>query len=120
MALLDGGIASIFGSVFGALYLDGKLVQSGTDPIYDGAGNIIGYEGGVDVDIKCQVDGVTWAMQQAPGYVEGDCRIIILRAGLGVDVTTDHRVEVGGKTWLIQSVETDAAGSHWICRGRLA
>lgn len=120
MGLLDGGISAIFGSVFGALYLDGELMQSGLDPIYDDAGNIIGYGGGDPVPIKCQVDGATWAMQQAAGYVDGDVRLIILRAGLSVEVTTDHRVEVGGKTWLVQSVETDAAASHWICRGRPA
>lgn len=120
MSLLGGGIASIFGNVFGSLYRDGLLHRDGTDPIYDGEGNIVGYTGGGDVACKAQVDAATYAMRQAEGYSEGDVRIIVLSAGLGVEVTTDFQVSVGGKRWMIGSVERDAANSHYVCRGRAA
>lgn len=120
MGVLDGGIAAVFGAAFGALYLDGQIVTALTDQIYDDGGNITGYGGGDPVPCKCQIDGATWAMQQANGYVDGDVRIIVLSAGLGIELTTDHRIEVGDETWMIASVERDAARSHFICRGRKA
>lgn len=120
MSLLNGGIAAIFGAAFGGLYLDGTLHRSGTDPIYDGEGNITGYAGGADVPCKAQVDGATYAMRQSEGYAEGDVRILILSAGLSVEPTTDYQISVSGKRWMIASVERDAAASHYILRGRAA
>lgn len=120
MGLLDGGIESIFGAALGGLYLPGTLHRDGADPIYDDEGNITGYGGGADVPCRCQVDAATYAMRQSEGYSEGDVRIIILSAGLGVNVTTDFQVSAKGKRWTIASAERDAAASHWICRGRAA
>ncbi|WP_347271629.1 hypothetical protein [Rhizorhabdus histidinilytica] len=120
MSLLDGGIAAIFGAALGGIYLDGQLVRSGAMPIYDNEGNITGYAGGAPIAIKCQVDAATWDMRRAEGYVEGDMRIIVLTAGLGVAITTDHRITAKGATWMIQSVELDAAASHYVLRGRKA
>lgn len=120
MGLLNGGIEAVFGSAFGAFYLDGILHRDGTDPQYDDEGNITGYGGGADIACKAQIDGATYDMRQAEGYADGDMRIIVLSAGLGVAVTTDFQVTVSGKRWMIQSVERDAAASHWILRGRAA
>ncbi|HTH10775.1 MAG TPA: hypothetical protein VMA55_14505 [Acidovorax sp.] len=120
MSLLDGGIERIFGTAFGALYLDATLHRDGTEPQYDAEGNIIGYNGGADVPCKAQVDAATYAMRQAEGFSEGDCRLLILSAGLGVEVTTDFQVTVAGKRWMVASVDRDAANSHYVCRGRAA
>lgn len=120
MSLLDGGIEAIFGSVFSGIYLDGTLHRDTSEPIFDGEGNIIGFSGGGDIACKAQVDAATYAMRQAEGYSEGDVRIIVLSAGLGVEVTTDMQISVAGKRWMIGSVERDAAASHWVCRGREA
>lgn len=120
MSLLGGGIASIFGAAFGGIFLDGALHRDGTDPIYDNEGNITGYAGGADIPIKVQRDACTYAMRQSEGYSEGDVRIIILTAGLGVEVTTDCQVTVSGKRWMVGSADLDAASSHWVCRGRAA
>lgn len=118
MGMLDGDIAAIFGEAFGALYLDGSLIRSLSEPVYDGQGNITGYSGGAPVAIKCQVDAATWDMRQADGFTDKDVRIIVLNCGW--DVTTDHRIEVSGKSYMLASVDRDAAASHWICRGRAA
>jgi hypothetical protein len=120
MGLLDGGIASLFGSVFGAIYLDGALHRDGTTPIYDSEGNITSYVDEADIPCKAQVDAATWAMRQSDGFAEGDMMIIVLAAGLGVEISTDMQISVAGKRWSIQSAAQDAAASHWILRGRAA
>ncbi|WP_375194650.1 hypothetical protein [Sphingobium sp.] len=120
MGLLDGGIEAIFGTAFGGLFLPGTLHRDGTEPIFDAEGNITGYEGGEGIPCRLQIDGATYAMRQSDGYVDGDVRIIILSAGLGVEVTTDMQVTGRGQRWMIASAERDAAASHWICRGRKA
>lgn len=121
MSLLDGGIAAIFGSVFGGIYLDGLLHRDGTGPTYDSEGNVTGYAGGADIAIKVQTDRASYSMRQAEGFAEGDAALIILADGLSVAVTTDCQVTDGhGKRWMVQSADLDAAGSHWLCRGREA
>lgn len=118
MGLLDGGIEAIFGAAFSGLYLPATLHRDGTEPVYDGSGNITGYSDAADISCRAQVDGATYAMRQAEGYAEGDMRIIVLSSGLTVDITTDFQITVSGKRWSIASAERDAANSHWILRGR--
>lgn len=120
MGVLDGGVAAVFGAAFGSFYLPATLHRDGSDPIYDNEGNIIGYGGGVDIPCRAQVDAASWAMRQSEGYVDGDVRIIVLTAGLGISITADHQITVQGKRWMIAQPELDAAGSHWVLRGRAA
>ena len=122
MSLLSGGIAAAVGATLSGLYPDGLLHRDGTGPIYDDEGNIIGYDGGDDVPIKVQRDACTYSMRQVEGYAEGDVMLIILAAPLnGLKVTTDAQATDGaGDRWMIQWADLDAAGSHWICRGRKA
>ncbi len=118
MGLLSGGIASIFGGVFGALYLDAVLHAGTGDPIYGPGGTITGYTGS-DTACKAQVDAATDAMRRADGFSEGDCRVIVLALGLP-DVTSDHEITVEGVRYRLMSAERDPARSHWVCRGRRA
>ena len=120
VSMLDGGIRSIFGAAFGALYLSATLHRSGTEPIYNSEGVITGYSGGADISCRAQVDACTYAMRQADGYSEGDVSIIVLADGLGVSMSTDMQITVRGQRWMIASADLDAAASHWICRGRAA
>lgn len=120
MSLFDGGIEAIFGAALGGLYLPAVLHTSGTGPIYDNEGNIVGYAGGTDIECRAQMDAATWAMRQGEGFVDGDVRIIVLSSGLPVEITTDHEITVATKRWMVASAERDAARSHWILRGRLA
>lgn len=120
MTLLDGGIRAVFGAAFGAFYLPGQLVTAQTEPVYGPDGEITGYSGADPVPCKVQIDAVTYAMQQADGYADGDVRIIVLAAGLAAPITIDHRIIARGQEWLVASVEQDAAASHWVCRGRAA
>jgi len=116
MGLLDGSIAAIFAATFSGLYLDATLHAGTGAPIYDDAGNVIGYEGG-DTACKAQVDAATDAMRRADGYAEGDARIIVLAQGIGT-VDSDNELTLRGQRWRLLSAELDAAASHWVCRAR--
>lgn len=121
MSLLTGGIEAVFGAAFGGLYPAGTLHRGLSDPVYDDEGQIIGYAGGGDLPIKVQTDRATYAMRQAGGFTEGDVALIILSAGLSVEITTDHEVTDGyGRRWKIAGVDRDAAASHYVCRGAKA
>jgi hypothetical protein len=120
MGLLSGGLEAIFGAALGGLYLDATLHRDTSGPIYDDEGSVTGFAGGAGIACKAQVDSVTYAMRQAEGFVEGDVRIIVLSAGLGVAISTDMQITVSGQRWQIASVDRDAGASHWICRGRPA
>ena len=121
VGLLDGGMVAIFGAGLGWLYPDGFLHRDGTDPVYDDEANITGYSSAAAIPCKVQRDKATYAMRQAEGYSEGDVMLIVLAEGLSVEIPTDYRISDGqGIKWMVQSAELDAAGSHWICRGRRA
>ncbi|EHJ62822.1 hypothetical protein [Novosphingobium pentaromativorans] len=115
MGLLDGDIAALFSAAFSGMYLDATVNAGTGEPIYGAGGVITGYSGSSQA-AKAQVDAATQAMRQADGFAEGDVRLIILANG--VAVTSDHSVTVAGVKYSLQSVELDAAASHWVCRGR--
>lgn len=117
MGLLDGGMEAIFGAALGGLYLPATLHVLGT-PIEDVEGNVIGHTGDADYSCRAQLDDATWSMRQADGYADGDQRIIVLSAGMTVGITTDNEITIRGKRWMIESVQRDAAASHWVLRGR--
>jgi len=117
MGALDGGVAALFATAFGGMYLDGTLHQGTGDPIYDGEGTITGYDGPGDLAVKVQIDRATSAMRAANGFTEGDVRLIVL-AQAGLAISSDHELTARGDRYRIQSAELDAAASHWICRAR--
>lgn len=119
MGLLDGDIAGLFSAALSGLYLEATLHTGTRAPIYDGGGNITGYTAAGDVEAKAQVDVATESMRRLEGYIEGDCRIIVLAQGIGT-VTADHQITVRGQLWHILSADLDAAASHWTCRARKA
>ena len=66
---------------------------------------------------RAQIDAVTEAMRQAPGYTATDQRILILSDTLDVVPTTDDEITVGGREWGVASVASDPAQSYWELRG---
>lgn len=118
MGLLNGGIAAIFGAALSGLYLPAMLHVPGAYAT-DDEGNILPSVG-TDLPCRAQVDAASYAMRQSEGYSEGDVRIIVLVAGLGIEIATDCQISVSDKRWMVGSAELDAASSHWICRGRAA
>lgn len=118
-ALLSGGLARVFASAFGGLYLPGRIHRY-ADPAFDAGGSIVP-AAPVATDCRVQVDQVTEAMREAEGYTDRDVRLIILAAGLA-EVTTNDRLEVlagpHAGLWLIADVARDPAGAVFDCRGR--
>ena len=111
--LLDGGIASIFGKVFAGVYLPATLYRRVRTETDDGSVTI-------ETELhacRAQIDAVTEAMRQAPGYTDTDQRILILSDTLDAVPTTDDEITVGGRTWGIASVASDPAQSYWELRG---
>lgn len=114
MGLLDGDIAALFGSVFGGLYLDGTLTK--VTLVDDGVG---GYTTTTATHaIKGQTDSLDEEMIAAAGVASNAVKLIVLQSGVPVTLTTDDRVTLGGKEWLISGpVNQDPARSHWVAMG---
>lgn len=118
MGLLDGGLAAIFSAALSGLYLDGVLHAGTGSPIYGPGGMITGYAGGSDVPIKVQTDSTGDSLKAALGYAPGDVQLIVLAHGVP-QIGSDNEITDGhGVRYSVQSVERDAAGSHYVIRGR--
>ncbi len=116
MSLLTEDIAALFCEAFGSIYLAGTIERDGV-PTYNTGGDITGYAGADSIAIKVQVDTASQAMRSDAGYAEGDVSLIILTYGIS-SLTADDEVSIGGTRYSLQTVDLDAANSHWICRGR--
>lgn len=114
--MLDAIIRNAFKANFAPLYGDGILHGDQTTPVYATDGTITGYSDASDIAIKVQRDAASEAMRRAEGFAEGDVRLIILAGDF--EVTTDHSVTAKGVRYRLQTADQDAAGSHWVCRGR--
>lgn len=118
----------MFGAAFGSLYLDSTLYGT-TGPTYASDGEVTGWDDG-EQPCKAQISSADYRMRQEEGFVDGDVKIIVLTHGLTAQPTTDSEImveaplyalEAGGyQRWSVQSRKLDAAGSHWILRGRKA
>jgi hypothetical protein len=111
MGLLDGDIAGLFGTVFGAFYLDATLRRVTLVP--DGVGG--GTTTETTVACKVQRDSVTEAMRTS-GYTQNDARFLILRSPTVGALTSDDRLDFGGQTWALFNPESDPASSYWAVR----
>lgn len=129
MGVLDGGVARVFGSAFGALYPEAMLhlkLRAGEDA---GGSVVRAFTGDTGqlpgTPCKAQRDAAGFTMRQVEGYAEGDVRFLILtRYGetglpdipLGSHITWPW--PDGTRYSLEGPVELDAAGSHYVARGR--
>lgn len=111
--MLNGGIQSLFGSVFGSFYLSGTLVQS--TYTYDEGGSIIASDDTTQ-PVKVQQDAVTEAMRATGGYSQNDKRFIILQSGVTGRLDGDCKLIFEGVTYMLRSPEQDPARSYWAVR----
>lgn len=122
-ALLDGGLAAVFGAAFGSVYLPGK-VHAPAAPVFDEGGSIVPGAAPTEFDCRVQPDKVSERMRATDGYTDKDIALIVLTSGLGTAIDTDCRIEVlsgmHSGLWMIDMADLDAAGSHYMCRGRRA
>lgn len=113
MSLLDAEIQSLFGSVFGALYLDGTVTR--VTLLDDGFGGLT--ETTVSAPAKIQRDACTENQRLEQGYSASDVRLLILQAGID-PIDTNCRVTVLGVEYQLGPVITqDPARSYFECRG---
>ncbi len=109
MALLDGGLARIFGTAFGAVYVDATLIKGVfTD---DGGGGFA--VASTDIPVKAMVERVSDRARAASGLPDTAVTISVLRAGLAVPVALDDALTLSGQTYRAIRVETDPAGAAW-------
>lgn len=113
MSLLDAEIQSLFGSVFGALYLNGNITRvTFTD---DGAGGLT--ENLETSPCKVQRDVCTEAQRLEEGYSATDVRLLILQDGQD-PIDTNCRVMVLERMYQLGPIiNQDPARSYWECRG---
>ena len=117
MALLDGGMAAIFGAAFGGVYLPATLHRK-QDAVRDAGGSITSGGGTTDVACRAQRDAVTERMRLADGYTDRDVRILVLAASFSGTITTDDEITVAGVRYAIGSVDMDPAGVAYDLRGQ--
>lgn len=113
MSLLDAEIQSLFGSVFGAIYLDGTITRvTLADDGFGGLTEVV-----ETASCKVQRDACTENQRLEQGYSASDVRLLILQDGQAA-IDTNCRVTVLGVEYQLGPVITqDPARSYWECRG---
>lgn len=114
MGLLNGGIAELFGSVFGSFYLDATLLVPTFVP--DGQGG--GENTTQPQPVKVQRNELTQPQREAQGYAESDVAFIVLTRGAPDSLNADCLLQFEGTTYTLHDPRLDPAGSHWLVRGK--
>ena len=114
MALLDGGLARLFGAALRGVYLLATLHRVTRSRARGGSTS----ESVVEVPCRAQVELADEHMQRAAGATIGDVRILVLAASLDGAITSDDRISVGGQLYAIAGVERDPAGALFELRGQ--
>ena len=112
MGALDGGIRALFGTAFGAFYLDATLVRVTLVP--DGQGG--GIRTTTNEAVKVQQDTVSEFTRVQAGYAQNERRFIILQSGITGPVTGDCELIFEGVTHMLSHPEQDPARSYWAVR----
>lgn len=118
MDFLGGEGATFLQSVFANVYKPGTIYA--IENVYDDYGNITPIT--VEYDCACQVDRMDEKMMAQEGAADSDRKIIVLTntsAPMNTDVEiTTTQPGYAGVRFMVQSVGSDPAFSHWILRGR--
>lgn len=113
MGILDGGIQSLFGTVFGSFYLDAVL-QTATI-VYDDEGGTT--EGFSDQPVKVQEDMVSEQTRASGGFSQNEKQFLVLQSGVTGALNGDDRLTIGGVTYVLREPNQDPAKSYWQVRG---
>lgn len=114
-------IALGFSTVLGVGFHDAVATWPG-EAVYDEGGSIVTPGTPMSKSCSVQVDAATENMRTAEGYTDKDMRLLVLAATLDARMDTAAQIEVLAGPheglWMISSVDLDAAGVYWECRGR--
>lgn len=113
MGILNGGIQSLFGTVFGAFYLDATLVT--VTNVYDNEGGTT--ETTTTQAVKVQEDAVDERTRAAGNFSQNEKRFIVLQKSVSGTLTGNSRLTIGGITYALREPEQDPAKSYWLVRG---
>ena len=114
MALLDGGLARLFGAALGGVYLPATLHRATRARARGGSTS----ESVVDVPCRAQIEHADEAMRPRAGATAREVRILVLATSLSGAITSDDRITVGGQLYVIAGVERDPAGALFDLRGQ--
>lgn len=122
--MLDGAFADIaagFSAMLGGPFEPATLSWPGV-ATYDDGGSITAPGNPFQQIAQVQFDTPTEQMRSDPGFIERDMRLLVLRAGLGAELTTRATLIVScgrnAGTWSIETCQGDTAGIGWECRAR--
>lgn len=115
MSLLDGGIRSTFGRVFGTIYEDATLTKTVRTESLDGTIT----ETETPHAVKAHAPSRNEVYRASAGFTDGEIEIIILKHNVSVTPNTDDRLTYAGKEYDITAPAEDGAHSHWRIRARL-
>lgn len=114
MALLDGGLARLFGAALGGVFRPATLHHVTQLRVRGGSTS----EHVTMLPCRAQIDAAGETMQPAAGAANREVRILVLAAGLATPVTTDDRIGIDGQLYAITAVGRDPAGAVFDLRAR--
>jgi hypothetical protein len=115
MSLLNGGVRSLFGSVFSGIYEDATLTKLTRTEAANGDIS----EEATNYPVKAHAPARTAAYRAAAGFADSEIEILILQDGIDVSPATDDRLSYAGKTYSVVSAFADGANSQWRVRAKL-
>lgn len=107
MSLLEGPLAAVFGTAFGALFRSATLHK--TRETDTGQGSFA--TASSDHAVKVSADALGAAERAASGLPLDAVRFTILLGGLAVAPDLDDELTLGGTTYRLIKVDTDPAGA---------
>jgi hypothetical protein len=115
MGLLDGGLQTIVGNVFGRLLLDATLHSMTLTP--DGEGGVTKVP--ANHAVKAMVSDFSDEYRAQYDIPETDVRILILQSGVAVEPNSDMEITVTGYgTFSVKPpIRQDPAKASWEFRG---
>lgn len=113
MGLLDGGLAGIFGAAFSGLYLPGTLHRATLTRGEDKRVTSTGFD---NVPMRYQPNAISVEARARAGIPADVVLLLILKAGLGADLTTEDEFTIDTGRYRILSSSLDSARSHYDVR----
>lgn len=113
VSLLDAEIQSLFGSVFGGIYLDGTIGR--VTQIDDGFGGLS--QAITSIIVKIQQDACTETQRLEAGYSPTDVRLLVLQSNIDGLHAGDLATVLGQQFTIGPVVTQDPARSYFECRG---
>ncbi len=114
VALLDGGLAGLFGAALGGVYLPATLHRVTQTRARGGSTSATV----ADLPCRAQVDAASERLRAAAGTTERQVRILVPASSLSGAIATDDQISVGGQRYAVAAVDRDSAGVMFDLRAR--